>query len=159
MHEHTSKECAISIVSVWRRPVASITYKNPVEITGGNCKRPIVSSNLLSMVWVTVSRWPWFRTLANFQGSKNIPLLQTYPQIRGVLLAFSISVWFKMHDTSLLAYSLNSQISSNGIKSPAVYNKIPGAREKRCTVFHEWSLFNENKQFRTFDSCAPEPGH
>ena len=38
VHEHTSNECATSIVTVCRRPVASITCDNPVEITSGNCK-------------------------------------------------------------------------------------------------------------------------
>jgi len=81
-HEHTSNECAISIVSVWRRPVASITYKNPIEITDGNCKRPpIISSNLLSMVWATVSRWESQRQLTFAVGN--------WPQIHTNISAIS----------------------------------------------------------------------
>ena len=53
MQEHTSNERAIFLESGWHRPVASITYKNPIETLGASCRRPIISfssSILLSLV-------------------------------------------------------------------------------------------------------------
>ena len=158
-HKHTSNDCAISVVSVWRWPVASITCKNPVAITGGNCKpSPIISSNLL--VWARVSRLQ-FRASVNFRGPKHIALLQAYPPFRGVLCPLVVIVMlFVKYDNSLLTDSLNGQIASNSINCPAICSNISSVREERYTILHEWWPFNENNRFRTLDSYAPgEPGH
>ena len=161
-HKHTSNECAMSIVTLWCWPAASITYKNPVEITDGNFKQPIASSNLLSMIWARVSRWRWFRASGrDFRGPKHVPCLQTYPQFRGVLcLSVIILMLFMVYDNSLLADSLNGQIASSSINFPAIYSNISSVGEERYTVFRQWWVFNKNRQFHTFDSCAPgESGH
>jgi hypothetical protein len=53
MQEHTANERAMFMESGWHLPVASITFKKPMETVGGNCKRPIIASNfsiLLSFV-------------------------------------------------------------------------------------------------------------
>jgi len=39
-------------------------------------------------------------------------------------------ILFKMYNNSLLTYSLNSQIASNSIKSPAIYSNILGMGEQ-----------------------------
>ena len=139
-HKHTSNECAISIVSVCRRPVASITYKNPVEIVGGNCKpSPIISSNLL--VWARVSRWLRLRASVNFRGPKHIPLLQAYPPFRGVLCPLVVIVMlFVKYDNSLLTDSLNCQIAPP-------FTVISLACEKSDTL----SFMNDDHSTRTTD--------
>ena len=60
MQERTANERAMSIESGWHRPVASITFKKPIEIVGASCARDIISSNLsilLSLVWTKSSNW------------------------------------------------------------------------------------------------------